>query len=32
VVGSVLERLADDVRVEHGDAGESITLRMNPRG
>jgi serine/threonine-protein kinase RsbW len=32
VVGSVLERLADDVRVDHGDEGESITLRMNPRG
>ncbi len=32
VIGSVLERLADDVRVEHGDDGESITLRMNPRG
>lgn len=32
VIGSVLERLADDVRVEHGDDGESITLRLNPRG
>ena len=32
VVGSVLERLADDVRVDHGEEGESITLRMNPRG
>jgi len=32
VVGSVLERLADEVRVDHADDGESITLRMNPRG
>jgi serine/threonine-protein kinase RsbW len=32
VVGSVLERLADDVRVDQTDEGESITLRMNPRG
>ena len=30
VVGSVLERLADEVRVDHADDGESITLRMNP--
>jgi serine/threonine-protein kinase RsbW len=32
VVGSVLERLADEVRVDHADEGESITLRINPRG
>ncbi len=32
VIGSVLERLADDVRVEHGDDGESITLLLKPRG
>ena len=31
VVGSVLERLADEVRVDHADDGESITLRINPR-
>jgi len=32
VIGSVLERLADEVRVDHGEDGEGITLRMNPRG
>jgi serine/threonine-protein kinase RsbW len=32
VIGSVLERLADEVRVEQGEDSESITLRINPRG
>lgn len=32
VVGSVLERLADDVRVDAGEESESITLRMKQRG
>jgi len=32
VVGSVLERLADDVRVDSNGNNESLTLRMNQRG
>jgi serine/threonine-protein kinase RsbW len=32
VIGSVLERLADDVRVDRADDGESLTLRIDPRG
>lgn len=32
VIGSVLERLADEVRVDHADDGERLTLRIDPRG